>query len=164
MPLTGGLRDRMIIESMFNLVKDALTDLGWFDSGRHHSPITMIDAYPGDNEEVAVNTLAVSTGDTFQSMLELGSNGEVHQMAIFYDFYGQNDSLSRHVIGDIYEILNLNPVVPIYDYRSATPYIDFYAEIVEESIEKVLPPRATNPWQKHWQMVGCVVTDDRANV
>lgn len=166
MPLTGGKRDRMVLESVLRHVEGYLDSLGWFDSGRQHQPIVVVDAYPGDGEdgaEVALNTMAFSYGDTYQTMVELGTNAETHTAPIYIDFYGESDGLTRHILGDIYAFLGLNPVLAVYDYDMATPTQDFTVEIVEESVSKGFPSRATNPWQKHWGIITMLVEDERAN-
>ena len=130
---------------------------------RTHTPINMIDAFPNVDFEPPKNTLAVSVGDSFQDLLELGSKGETHRAPIYFDFYGESDGVTRHLVGDIYLRLNRDPVIPIYDYDLATPAIDFYAQVVEESVEKTYPSRATNAWQKHWGIVTALIEDDREN-
>ena len=166
MALEGGLRDRMVLESVLQWIKSDLTTRDWFDTGRQHLPITVIDVYPGqegEETEVPLNTMAFSLGDSFQNLLELGSKAETHVVPVYVDFYGESDALTRHVLGDIYLRLNKDPVIPVYDYSLATPVVDFHAMVVEESVEVSYPSRATNPWQKHWGIVSCLIEDDREN-
>lgn len=168
MALEGGKRDRMILESVLRQVKADLESRGWFDENRRHLPINVIDAYPGENltdpdDEPPLNTLAFSYGDSFQRMLELGSNAETHTFPIYMDFYGESDAVTRHIIGDIYAFLGLNPLLPVYDYDMATPVEDFKLEIVEESISKTFPTNVTNVWQKHWGIVTFLGEEERAN-
>lgn len=166
MPLTGGKRDRMILESVLRQVEADLQAKGWFDSGRQHAPIVVIDAYPGDGEAVdepALNTMAFSYGDSFQRMLEMGSNAETHTMPIYIDFYGESDAVTRHIIGDVYAFLGQNPLLPVYDYDLATPVEDFKLEIVEESVSKTFPTNVTNVWQKHWGIITFLAEEERTN-
>lgn len=163
--LTGGLRDRMIIESVGNFIEAHLATLGWFDeSGRHHGPITVIDEFPDDDAQVELNTLAISSEGSFGRRSEMGSTAEEHYMNFFFDFFAESDALGRHFTGDIYAFLQSTPVMPVYDYRQATPPIDFYVGVEDDSPDKRKPPRSTNPWQKHWYTVSFSVTDDRENV
>ena len=162
MPLTGGLRDRMILESIIQYIKSDLSLRGWFDTNRQHAPIVIVDEYP-DNEEVQINTLAVSFGMSAQDRLELGSKAELHRWAIYVDFYAESDALGRHVIGDIYETINRDMAIPVYDYSLATPVQDFILDVVDESVEKSKPTNATNPWQRHWHILSFAVEDSRAN-
>jgi hypothetical protein len=175
MPLTGGLRDRMILDNVLRQVMNRLETLNWAimePDGTEVNPlqdsydrIRVIDEYPSDpeNVEVPINTMAFSAGDSFQDMLELGSNGETHYSPIYIDFFAASDALMRHVMGDIYAWINENPVIPITDYSIATPAVDFYAILEEESVSKDRPARATNPWMKHWLMVSFILRDDRPN-
>lgn len=163
MALVGGLRDRMVLESVLRQIEAALGALGWFDAGRQHLPITVIDEYPDIDVQVPLNTLAFSYGDSFNRLVELGALTTYHHAPIFIDFFAESDALSRHVSGDIYAWVNENPVIPVYDYDLATPVIDFYVEVLEESVEVQRPARATNPWLKHWSTVVFIVGDQRSN-
>lgn len=163
MTLVGGKRDRMLLQSIFNFVRDELDILNWFDVRPSHSQVFMVDIYPEEEEQVLINTLAVSVGDTHYLQAELGSNAEEHHTPIYFDFYAQSDGIGRHMVGDIYSILMRNPVIPVYDLDLATPTIDFYVEVVEETVEKQRPLHATNAWQKHWNVVFCQVRDFRTN-
>lgn len=162
MTLTGGLRDRMLFDSMMNSIIDNLTGLGWFDGGRYHQPITVVDAYPDENTEPAINTLAFSVDIGVGDRMEMGSRGEIHVTTVFVDFFAESDALARHVIGDVYTHLKSNDTLPVYDYRQATPPIDFYVE-VEEGVDKRTPTRRVNPWQKHWAVCSFQVSDRRTN-
>lgn len=164
MTLTGGLRDRMLLESYVQAITADLTTRGWFDVGREHQPIVVVDEYPDEDVEVALNTLAISYGDAFRRQAEMGSLTEEHYVPIFCDFFAENDALGRHVSGDIYAFVAENPSVPVYDYDQATPAIDFYAVMEDSSLEKRRPARAVNPWQKHWYIVEFRVMDMRTNV
>lgn len=161
--LTGGLRDRMLHESMLQALKAELQAKGWLDSGRQHGPIKVIDEYPGDTDEVDLNTLAVSVGDSFQASLELGSKAETHLTAVYVDFYAEGDAVGRHVIGDLYAFVAANPRLPVYDYSLATPAVDFHVDVVPESAEKERVNRAVNTWQKHWYALAFQVEDVRTN-
>lgn len=163
MALTGGLRYRMMAESIYRDVEAFLTAEGWFDAGRYHRPITMVDEYPEEGTEVAVNTLAVSMGDSFTQPTELGSQAESMSVPFFCDFFGENDALGRHIIGDIYEHVQKKKVFDILDYQQATPPVDFQVSVVEQASEIRKPERATNPWQKHWYVAAFLVEDERSN-
>lgn len=175
MALIGGLRDRMILENVLRQIMAHLDSLDWAlltpegvtlnATQSSYDRIRIVDEYPNDIDtvEVPVNTLAFSGGDSFQDLLELGSNGEEHYTPIYIDFFAQSDGLMRHVMGDIYAWINSNPVIAITDYSLATPAVDFYAFVEEGSVSKDRPPRATNPWMKHWQIVSFVLRDVREN-
>lgn len=161
--LRGGKRDRMVIESVLRAVRDELAFRDWFDPGREHLPITLINEYPDTETEVALNTLAISFGDSFSRLVQLGNMAELHNVPIFFDFFAESDALKYHVAGDIYAWINEQHIIPVWDYDLATPVVDFNLEVLEESAEKQYPPRATNPWLKHWVTVSFIVSDQREN-
>ncbi len=161
--LEGGLRDRAILESILKDIEAHLTTLGWFDSGRAHKTITMIDEYPDDNTEVALNTIAVSIGDVRSTSTEMGSIAETINVPIFIDMFAENDALGRHVIGDIASHVHKQGQFDVYDYNQATPNVEFIVMLMEGSLERKKPTRAVNPWQKHWHMCVFGVTEERTN-
>lgn len=153
----------MLFESTLEHFRAHLTDLGWFDENRRHAPIRLIDAFPGEDEEVPLNTLAMSYGDSHQTLLEMGSNAENHMVAVYADFYGESASVTRHILGDLYSYVNQVPRIPVYDYSQEPAVLDFYALVVEESVEKTYPANKTTPWQKYWGILSLALEDDRHN-
>lgn len=154
----GGLRDRLIHESILQNITSGLDALGWFDAGREHSPITIIDEFPDDDAEVAFNTMAISMGDSGGLDTELGSASEDHEMAMFVDFFAENDSLGRHVIGDVYHYLRTNAIQSVYDYTQVGDPVSFTVEVLED-IDKRKAERAVNKYQKHWHVCSFTVVD-----
>ena len=161
--LEGGIRNRMILESILRAVEADLTARGWFDSGNQHQPITIIDEYPDESDEVAVNTLAFSMGDTRTEPLEMGGLSEQWIVPIFVDMFAESDGLGRHVVGDVYDFVMKNQKFQVYDYRNATPTEEFVVQYVEYTAETRKPDRAVNAWQKHWHVCAFAVSDERAN-
>lgn len=155
----GGLRDRLIHESMLKNLETHLTTLGWFDAGREHAPIIMIDEFPNDNAEVAPNTLAVSLGDGDGVPRELGAKNESHEMVIFVDFFAENDSIGRDVRGDVYAYFRGKQTQIVYDYSAGGA--QFATVDILDDIEKRKPDRAVNKWQKHWYVVSFTLVDER---
>jgi hypothetical protein len=165
MTVYGGLRQRYIRDSLYNMIRDSLDALGWFDAGRAHLPIMMI-AKPVDTEdEIPLNTLSVSSGDLEGDEWELGSMMAEHSWMFYVDFYGENESVATHLIGDVRDILagrhpdanRTRTNFPVYDYSLATPTILFYCDIEEVMVDRALDfPR---PWQKHWYACRFVVVD-----
>lgn len=155
----GGLRDRMIFESIHKNLEGHLQAVGWFDVGRQHLPITIIDEFPDDNAEVAFNTLALSMGDAGGPDAELGSEAEDWETVVFVDFFAENDSLGRHMRGDVYEFFRSNKMQPVYDYSVAdwTPQFGFVE--VQEDIDQRKPDRSVTKWQKHWYTVSFTIID-----
>lgn len=163
MVLEGGLRDRMIVQSVTNAVVEHLDSLDWFDSGRQHLPLVVVDEFPDDRSEPAINTLAFSaelgTGDD----TEMGSFAEAHMLTMFVDFFAESDALGRHVIGDVYAFLKKTRVIPIFDHSVPPPTTpEFFVE-VSHDVEKRKSGRAVNAWQRHWYVCAFEVEDERAN-
>ncbi len=70
--VVGGKRQRYIRESLYQLLKQNLAELGWFDAGRAHDPITF-EPYGVDQEsQIAINTVALSDENERETGWELG--------------------------------------------------------------------------------------------
>lgn len=161
MPLEGGLRDRMLIESLGDHVQTHLDSLGWFDSGRQHAPISIVNGFPTDTDRVELNTIAFSVENAVGDDAEMGSKAEVHGTAFFVDMFMEDDSVGWHLSGDVYAFFKKNKVLDVYDYSQAGPPVDFQVEITD--VDRRKPTRATNPWQRHWFTVSCMAEDYRSN-
>ena len=165
MPLVGGLRDRMVLESIVRNLSAHLTSLGWLATTRQHSPITIIDEYPDEtNEDVPINTLAFSYGDVTSDPLELGAFSEEIFSPIFIDFFAESDALGRHVIGDLHTHVKKQGQFTVYDYTQDPVTSEFVVFLVDDSITKRKPGRAVNSWQKNWHVLSFVVYEERSNV
>jgi hypothetical protein len=164
MPLEGGLRDRMMLESVVNDIVADLTTRGWFNNtNKQYAPITVVDEYPEDDDAVELNTIAFSMGDTTSLALELGSKAERLHTSIFVDFFAENDGLGRHVVGDVAAHVNDVGQFTVYDYEQVSPTAEFVVQVMESTLERSKPTRATNAWQKHWHSVAWVVVEERFN-
>lgn len=161
MALTGGLRDRMIIESVGNAVVAELTALGWFDSGRYHSPISVVDEFPDITSAVQPNTLAISSATSRGELVELGSNAQDHLITMYFDFFGESDAVARHLVGDIFEYVWKAGQFAVYDYRQATPSLEFYVSLEEETLDHREPDNPNNSWETHWRICSFVIRDMR---
>lgn len=161
--LTGGLRDRMLLQSVMTDIVADLTARGWFGVGREHKAFTVVDEYPDDKDEVELNTIAFSLGDSNSTATELGSKAETIRVPLFVDMFAENDGLGRHVVGDIHEFVAKQGQFDVLDYRDPSPPVEFTVQLVDGTIERSKPTRAVNSWQKHWHMVAFVVTEERSN-
>lgn len=161
MVLEGGLRDRMMLESVLRAVEGQLQSLGWFGTNRQHLPLTIVDEYPGESDEVALNTIAVSMGTKYRQLAEMGSTASEVMMPVFIDIYAQNDGLGRHISGDISDFIHVQGGVQVYDYDHATPTAEFVIELVENTLRTVRDENITRAYQKHWYTVTATFRDDR---
>jgi hypothetical protein len=164
MALEGGLRDRMMLESVLRDVVADLTTRDWFNNtNKQYAPFVVVDEYPDDKDEVALNTIAFSMGNSASHALELGSKSELIRTGIFIDFFAESDGLGRHVVGDVAAHVNDVGQFPVYDYEQGIPPVEFTVTVMESSLERTKPTRAVNAWQKHWHSVAFVVEEQRMN-
>ena len=166
----GGLRVRLVFDSLYNMINTALTDLGWFDLGRSHGDITFIPEPVDDSVEVPMNTLGLTGEDVFTTDLEMGGPRGEHVRQFYLDFYAENHALGQHVAFDLRDILQGRmasigrdgPVFTIYDYTvTPTP-----TEIGVGEIEGVFVDRApagSEEWRKNWWSVAFRVLDHYGN-
>lgn len=163
--LEGGLRDRMMLQSVVNDIVADLTARDWFNNtGKDYSPFVVVDEFPDDKDEVELNTIAFSMGDTQSTALELGSKSEILYTSLFVDFFAEGDGLGRHVVGDVATHVNDVGQFTVYDYRQVIPTAEFVVNVSDGSLERTKPVRAVNAWQKHWHSVAFVVTEERHNI
>lgn len=152
----GGFRERLIHDSLYYLVFNGLDDLGWFDAGREHLPITVVTEPFENDEEIPLNTIVIYEEDTRDNDAEMGSTlGDI--ISTYYiDFYAENNTIGKDVIHDVRDLLRgrhtaadrTSSVLFVYDYTMTTPPLIFSCDI-----EDVVIGRARdfpNPWQKHW--------------
>lgn len=166
MTIVGGLRSRLIFDSVYNMINDSLTSLNWFAGGREHLPITFLSEPIDDEDEVALNTLVLTAEDTGTFDIELGSNYAEHNRSYYVDFYAESHSLGEHVIYDVRDIIQgrmpsisrTHPSATVYDYRTQpTP-----PQIATVHFDFVTVDRATKfvkPWEKHWWSCAFLVVD-----
>jgi hypothetical protein len=155
--IVGGLRARLVFDSTFKVLSDGLTALGWFAPGRRHQPVSLVDEPPDTDLEVPLNTLALSDENVTSADWELGGSSLVEKTRFLYvDLYAENDSLGKHLIGDVADLLEGRfpsigrsaPVVAVYDYRQTSPSL-----ITVCNVENLRVDRAhgwTRPWLRHW--------------
>lgn len=164
--VVGGLRARLIRESVYQMIYSSLDALNWFDPTRPHLPVSFESKSADTNVQILENTAAL--GD--ESMppgfdVELGSRLTERRWTMYVDFFGQNDALSLHFIRDVEDILEgritavgrTRPQVDVYDYQQATPPILFTCDI-----ENVMVDRAhgfLKPWLEHWYSCSFTVVD-----
>lgn len=163
--VAGGLRARLIHDSLYQMLLAALTDLDWFDSGRQHAAINFIARPVANDEEIPLNTVALVDEDQRAIDEELGSVLAEHRWTYYVDFYAEDDVIGKHLIYDVRDILSGrmpsigrgDPSLEVLDYRQATP-----SELFTVEIEDVIVDRAHDfpkPWQRHWYAARFSVVD-----
>lgn len=153
----GGKRDRFVVESIQEHVEAELASLGWFAMDSTHTPLTLLYEFPDENATVAENTLAMSTGNTDPEYVELGSLSFQKEILFYCDFYGANDAIAIHLIGDIENFFMKNPSLDVYDYENGKVVL-FQAQVAEVMARR--PTRVTQPWQKHWYTLSVGIEDE----
>lgn len=161
----GGLRDRLIHESLYRLVRDALLDnLGWGAPGRAHLPLNVVRTPVDPHTDVPLNTMTVTPEDIAGEPYELGSHASVDTHPFWVDFYGENEDVAGQVIGDVREILRgkiagrTAPVLDVYDFDLATPVVLF--SCVLEDVRTHRAHEVTRAHEQHWRAVSVDVVDE----
>lgn len=160
--LEGGLRDRMVHESLGNQIQADLVARGWFTPPREHEPLNVITGFPNDTDEVQLNTIAFSVDTASGDDLEMGTNSELHQTAFFVDMFMEDDAVGWHLSGDVYSFLKRNAAsLDVFDYSDIGDPVEFQVELIDISRGK--PTKAVNAWQRHWFTVSFLAEDLRPN-
>lgn len=156
MAYVGGMRSRLIRDSVFRMVRDGLDALDWFDPTRKHKPVTMRASDVPQDEEIPPNTLALADEAQDELEDELGSNMAEHRWTFYVDFYAENDTIGIHLIHDVKAILGgrmpsigrTGPFCHVYDYTQATPPRIFTVEIEDIVVDRGHDfPQA---WLRYW--------------
>lgn len=169
MAYVGGLRQRLIHDSLWNMITTSLDELGWLDSGRDHMPIILRASPVPLDEEIRLNTIALSDENIVERDDELGSLMAEHRQTYYVDFFAENEAIGKHLINDIRAIIagrfttigRSRPEFAVYDYTQATPPVIFHCEL-----EDVVVDRARDfpkPWQRFWYVCRFDVVDHYAD-
>lgn len=161
----GGLRARLIRESIFQELQTSLAALGWFDTNRRHKPITLLDEAVPDREQVLVNTAALTDTNEIETDEEVGSNLAEHRWTFYLDFYGESDALATHFVHDVRDLLRgrfpsigrTDPSIPVYDWTQATPSYLFRVQIENMVVDRA--QNFTSPRLAHWYALRFEVVD-----
>jgi hypothetical protein len=164
MTVVGGLRTRFVYDSVFNALYAGMTELGWFEPGRKHRPVTFVSEPVAADDEVGLNTIAMGEGPMFDRERELGSNMSSSEYAFYIDIYAESGPVGRDMANDMRDLImgrhggRTTPTFTIYDYRQATPSAIGWVDVERVNIYREDQP--SRPWQKFWYTVRFDVTDD----
>lgn len=162
----GGLRARLIRDSLFYMLRDALTDLGWLNNAQpSHLPITLLAEPTQADQEVPLNTVALADDDLRGEDVELGSGLAEQSWSFFVDFYAENDPIGLHLIRDVKDILEgrmasigrTRPILVVQDWTLATPVAIFTCEI--EDVSTARAHDFPHAWLRHWHTCSFTVVD-----
>lgn len=165
----GGLRQRLIRDSLHAVVREAMDDLGWFDSGRAHKPVTLQYESEDPQNEIMPNAVCICDDDVTSVEEEMGSDFSEHIWDFYCDIYAESSSLGIHLSNDIKAILEgrmpsigrSGPKFSVYDWGQATP-----TELFQCQIENVLLLRGRNfskRWERYWYSLSFSVLDYYGN-
>lgn len=163
--IVGGLRDRLILDNMYFLVREGLTALGWFGSGRDHQPITLTVDQVDDDTELLPNIIAITIEDVNPDDLEMGSNYREYLWQAWVDVYAEDTPVGKHLAGDIRAILEgklpsigrVGEDIPIMNYDLATPVEIFTVEI--RDVAQGRQRAYVKPFQRFWWTIGFSIFD-----
>ncbi len=169
MPIVGGLRARYIAESIYQCVDEILTDLDWFQPGRYHIPLKLRKTPVKNDETIDYNTIVVFSESMYDLEDELGSLMAEHHWIFYVDIYAEDDAIGTHLAHDLRDALEgrmpsigrTHPVVPVYDFGTATPYELFNVQLERVFVEKI--HNIQKPWEQHWYSLVFDVVDRYAN-
>lgn len=164
--IDGGLRARLIRDSLEALVRSGLEARGWFDAGRRHAPIVLIPEPNDWDEPIEPNSLAITGGDSADDPFELGSTATEDRWTFYIDFYAEDESVGTDVSGDVRDLLRgqlpsigrTNSTLPVLDFRQATPSQVFSCDIDDVVLDR---GRGFNqPWLRWWFTVRVDIVDE----
>ena len=163
--MIGGLRIRLLHDSMVDALRDGLEEQGWFNPNRTHRPVRLLSAPQRWDEPLEPNTLAVTTRAVDGRYIELGSNYLEDEIPVRIDLYAEGDSIGVDLTNDIRVILRgrigtavANGSLAILDFRQATPSPLGHVLVTDARVLRNALLNETN-WMRHWFTVSCVLID-----
>lgn len=158
--VVGGLKVRLIRESIFQYITAALEDLGWFDPTiPAQNPVIFESKAQDQDQEIKFNTAALSDENDRESGWQLGDNNIENTWQMYLDIFAESDALGLHFVQDIAAVLRGKfvtlgydkPSFEVFDYRQATPPVLFSCDIENIDVDKA--HGFLKPWLQHWYSV-----------
>lgn len=154
----GGLRDRLIRTALHVLVLDIVEAVGWRDPGRKHAPVNVVATAYDTSELIAPNTIGVWLDDVDYEDGELGSNASIDTLSGVIDIFGESDSFSKEISGDISaglrgrfpSIGRDRAVLEVFD-TMATPQLLDVCDIENVHIREAHD--FPQEWLRHWRSI-----------
>ena len=156
----GGELYRLVEKSLYVHVKDALTDLGWFNPSDAFQNWRFLDYRISDREEISQNTATLSLETSSFEPYEMGTNSVSYERYAYIDVYPQNASIGKHFLGDIESILlGARPDIglestsfSVINWSVSDSALLFNAQI-EDPVEGS-PRNYTKPYFRDWRTIG----------
>jgi hypothetical protein len=172
--IRGGLRSRLIIDSVRFAVISTLQQRGWFDPTifdsppgvRRHQPLSYISRPVEWSKPVTSNSVAITAEDIYDEPIGFGRDEVEDRFEIYVDVFAQDDPLGWQVAYDIRDSLmgknpelgSLGPQIDVYDFRQPTPAPFTTVDIAEIRVDR--SEGEAREWHRHWFMVYFAVEDD----
>jgi len=164
----GGLRDRLIYDSLWYCFNASLGGLGWFDATiydtpvgtRQNRPVTLQAQQIDWTEEISPNTIAFAPDNETDQDWELGTSLSQQTWRFYCTIIAESEPISVQLAGDVRDILrgrlstierDGGPYVNLYNWSAATPYRIGYLEIQNVSILRM--PLYSEKWQRYMREV-----------
>lgn len=157
----GGLRDRLIHDSLFNLVKSGLEVTGWMPGGVNAPldyPVNVVSGQMDWTQEIPWNTVSVAAYDTTDIPWEVGSDLRQNRLLYYIDVYGSNEAIGLQLSGDVRDIIRgkfsalssfaTPEVLWVWDYTLATPTQIFYCEV--DTVRRDRPVTTRVHWMNYF--------------
>lgn len=172
MTYVGGLRARLIRDSVWHAVDDALRALGWYETVASRADVVLLAEPVAQGTAIDFNSLALGDEDDTPEPIEMGSGLSQFSWDMHLDVYAESDALSLHLVRDVAAILagrlpsigRSRPVVDVWDYSLATPVVIFAVEVDQVRTDKAND--FPQPWLRYWRSCSFVILDayDNENV
>ena len=165
--LVGGIRDRLIHDSLYHLVKNGLTALGWFNPSPtgYTNPVQIIPEQVTWDQQLPLNTITIAPGNVSDQEFEIGSFAFRNEKQFYIDVYGENEALSIQISGDIRDILRgkfpdlgfSQATLDVLDYTQSTPSKIFFCDIENVQVDRT--QNFPHIWQKYLYSISLVLCD-----
>lgn len=163
--VVGGLRARLLHDSLSALLKSGLEGLGWLDPGRQHQPLQFLHGPHTWDVPVNFNAVVITSEALDTEWVELGSDLVTDTAYFTVDFYAESDSLGVHVSNDMRDLLRgrlpggaEREMVPILDFRQPTPTPIGYAYVLDVGVDRTTD-QVPEQWRRHVFSLGVTLHD-----
>jgi hypothetical protein len=163
--ITGGIRARLLHDSLTATLENGLAGLGWLDPGRAHQPFQFLHGPHTWSVPVTFNAIVVTSQTLDAEWVELGSDLTTDTAFLTVDLYAESDSLGVEATNDMRDLLRGRlpggadrEQLPILDFRLATPSPIGYATVVDVSLQRATD-QVPEEWSRHLFSLGVTLND-----
>ena len=165
---SGGLRRRLIKDSLAKMIDFKLDALGWYATDSWFTPVTFIDEPLLPADKVPENSVSLAFENLYPSEAELGSLLDRIEWEFFVDIYAEDESAGIHLSGDVLDLLQgkfaslgrTDPSFEVLDFTQDPSPKLFTCSLEELELSKVRESEYQH--RKHFFTVGGYVVDYHA--